>query len=213
MSFTFFQTIVELAPWVGVDIQENRLHTIWQETLGFTVIKFQRSIDTDLISTFFISSIRHKLKNQLFRELFPQVDFESSNSRLSAIKRPINEVLRVKMLKHYFIAEENLFPSFFFDYGFELFLLSFGSRQTFFFFRWVFDGIHLIINFKGGSGQNLKQRFTVVGYVDNLSFCFVFLLVLVVVGILVIFSDTVCLKVQFWVCVSEWYEMYDFDVM
>jgi hypothetical protein len=61
------------------------------------------------------------------------------------------------------ISKVNVLTSFFGDHSLELFLFGLGSLE-FFFFTFV---IHLIVDFKGRSGQDLKQGLSIVMNVEG----------------------------------------------
>lgn len=61
-------------------VQKQFLKTIRYVTLSFTMIYLEWSVDTHLISLFFICSIGHQSKNNLLRQLFFKFNLESTNT-------------------------------------------------------------------------------------------------------------------------------------
>jgi len=72
------------------------------------------------------------------------------------------------MPKDHLVTKGNHLSSFFGDNCLELLLLCFGTGGGFSFFCLDLLGVHLVVNFEGGSWKNLKERFTIVGDVDDI---------------------------------------------
>lgn len=147
------------------------------------MIYFQRGINANFISFFLICPVWQQFEDKFFWQLFSEIDFESPNTRLSTFKGTIDIMFGIEMPEYNFISEENRFAFFLIDYRFELLLLSFGPRQGLDLFGFILQGVHFVIYFERGGGQDLEQRLPVVGDIE--------FTILIAIG----------LEVQFWISI------------
>ena len=133
-------------------INKHPFKTVRYVTLSLTVIDSERGVDTDFITLFFVSSVRHQLEDIFLWKFLSQAYLKSTDSRRRAINGSTDVILRVYVFKNDFVTERDVFASFLRNHGFELLLFSFGPLQ-FLLFALL---IHFIIDLKGGSREYLE---------------------------------------------------------
>lgn len=155
---------VEIISVKELFINKKVLKTVGYVTLSLTMINSERSVDTDFISLLFVSSVGHELEDIFLGELFSKSDFEGADSRRSAVDGAADVILGIDVFEDNAVTEGDVLASFFRDHGFELFFFGFGPLE--FFFLPFF--VHLIIDFKRGRGQDLKQGLPVIMNIQGL---------------------------------------------
>jgi hypothetical protein len=108
------------------------------------MINSEGSVDTDLISLFFVCSVGHELENIFLRKLFSESDFEGADSRRGTIDGAADVILGIDVFEDNTITEGDVLASFLRDHGFELFFFGFGPLK-FLFLPFL---VHLIVDFK-----------------------------------------------------------------